>query len=378
MDKVLAEAERYLHQGDYQFAVSVIREAMPTENREWQLERRRFLAWATLAQGETREAYELFWSCAQHAGARAGILLLTVLAGQVETAVENWSRYCEKQKTPPVELPDARWHSPSVVRPALRILQDYPFLPDSRELGAASVYQALLHQTLGDLPSSFQTLGQVSHYFTPARLLRDQWMDGLLCLPLPKTGKQEAPPNSASRTAGHARTLADVDVGEVVARAAHILLYPDIEVLEKQCQQALASRRHQDALEALRRILFLDPQHTPSLEKRWRLFLLLQDPEQAKQDMYYLMDVYEKQKKIVACKAVAEEAVTLFPHDERALLKMCFLQARLGAPTQLARYGRKLLALCHSQGLTDRAGSYRRWLLRQQLSLDDRADFEAS
>ncbi len=378
MDKVLVEAESYLLRGDYHFAANVIREAAPTENREQQFERRRFQAWATLALGETREAYELFWSCALHPGARAGILLLTVLAGQVETAVENWSRHCERLKAPPAELPDARWHTASVVQPALRILREYPFLPNSRDLGAASVYQALLHQTQGDPPSAFQILGQVSHYFTPARLLRDQWMDGLLCLPLPKSGERESPTQPAPGTSGQARTLAETSPGEVVARAAHILLYPDIEVLETQCKRALASRRHQDALEALRRILFLDPQHTPSLEKRWRLFLLLQDPEQAKQDMYYLMDIYEKQKKIVACKAVAQEAVALFPHDERALLKMCFLQARLGASTELARYGRKLLALCHTLGLTDRAGSYRRWLLRQKLSLDDRADFEVS
>lgn len=376
MDKILQRAESHLFRGDYSAAVRTIRHAPPVEDSEQQFERRRLLAWATLAVGETREAYELFWSCAHHEGARAGILLLTVLAGQVETAMSNWMRHCEKLKAPPSELPDARWHSLGVVKPALRVLQDYPFASRSRELGAAAVYQALLHRCLGDLPASFLALAQVTDYFAPAQLLRDLWMDGMLCLPLPKSGSTASPSEPLEKTSE--KTLHNVSVDEVVAQAAYILLYPDVEVLERQCREALAENRHQDALETLRRILFLQPQHAPSLEKRWRLYLLLQDPEQAKHDMFYLMDIYEKDRKIKACRALAEEAVTLFPHDERALLKMCFLQARLGAVNALGRYGRKLLELCRAQGLHDRAGSYRRWLLRQQLNLDDRTEFEVS
>lgn len=379
MDDILTEAECLLLEGDYHAAVTLIRSAPPCADKDWQFERRRFLAWATLSIGETREAYELFWSCAQHEGARAGILLLTVLAGQVETAVSNWSRHCEKLNSPPLELPDARWHAASVVRPALRILEEYPFQPRSAKLGAASLYQALLYQTQGDAPSSFRTLGMVSDYYPPARLLRDQWMDGLLCLPLPKNEETlESKSFEGSSPKASSSSLSTVSPQDVVARAAYILLYPDVEVLEKQCHQALAQERYQDALEALRRLLFLDPQHKPSLEQRWRLFLTLQDPESAKQDMFYLMDLYEKEKMILACRKLAQKIVDLFPTDERALLKMCFLQARLGAAVELARYGRMLMALCQEQGLHDRAGSYRRWLLRQQLSLDDRADFEVS
>src|SRR5690606_15624177 len=131
MDKILQEAERLFLQEDYLSAIECVRSAPPTENKEHQAERRRFLAWALLAEGETKIAYELFWSCAQHEGARAGILLLTVLAGQVETAIGNWQRHCEKLTHPPLSLPDARWHSPRVTIPALRILERYPFDPFS-------------------------------------------------------------------------------------------------------------------------------------------------------------------------------------------------------------------------------------------------------
>jgi tetratricopeptide (TPR) repeat protein len=376
MDDVLREAERLFLQQEYGAAVAFIRLAEPTEDKQWQAERRRFLAWALLAQGETKIAYELFWSCAHHEGARAGILLLTVLAGQVETAIGNWQKHCEKLTQPPLFLPDASWHAPSVVKPALMILQRYPFEQRSQRFGAACVYQALLHHTQGDNPESFRELGKVTDFYAPARLLRDRWMDGLLCLPLPKSAensgraeplKPASDPEFASR---HPR--------EVVARAAHILLYPDLETLLKQCTRALEESRYLDALEVLRRILFLDPRHTQGLETRWRLYIKLEDNEAAKDDLFYLMDLYEKEKQIVACQKVAKQAVELFPQDERALLKMCFLQARLGAPNHLAAYGRKLLELCREQGYHERASSYRRWLLRQNLTLDDRFEFEVS
>lgn len=376
IDDVLLEAERLFHLRDYQSAVACIRSADPSQDKEWQSERRRFLAWALLATGETRIAYELFWSCAHHEGARAGILLLTVLAGQVETAIGNWQRHCEKLSQPPQELPDAAWHAPTVVKPALLILQRYPFEERSPRMGAARVYQALLHQTQGETPESFRELGRVTDFYTPAHLLRDRWMDGLLCLPLPKDGRKSG--EAESRKPASDSEFASKHPREVVARAAHILLYPDLANLQKQCAEALQSSRYLDALEILRRILFLDPQHTQGLETRWRLYLKLEDTEAAKDDLFYLMDLYEREKQIIACQNVANQAVELFPQDERALLKMCFLQARLGAPNRLAAYGRKLLELCRAQGFHERANSYRRWLLRQNLTLDDRFEFEVS
>ncbi|HIB64661.1 MAG TPA: hypothetical protein EYO33_06025 [Phycisphaerales bacterium] len=375
MDSVLTEAEYLLKMRDYQAAVDCIRAADPSQDREVQALRRRFLAWATLATGETTQAYELFWSCAHHEGARAGILLLTVLAGQVETAVTNWRRYCDKLPHPPLSLPDKEWHTPAVVRPALMILENYPFPERSTDKGAAAVYQALLHQTQGNASETFRTLGRVTDYYLPAQLLRDKWMDGLLCLPLPKNSPETAAESSRPQERS-TTSLRGHRAEDVVAKAVQILLYPDIELLQGQCETALQEGRYLEALEALRRMLFLDPQHTPSLEKRWRLYLMLEEPDAAKADLFYLMDLYEREKQILACQRVAAQTLDLFPEDERALLKMCFLQARLDCPTELALYGRKLLALCRKNDLHERANSYRRWLLRQSLSLDDRTDFE--
>lgn len=377
MDSVLLEAERFFFQGEYQEAAEWIQISPPSENREWQAERRRFLAWALLATGETKRAYELFWSCAHHEGARAGILILTVLAAQVETAMNNWQRHCDKLSRPPMALPDERWHASTVVRPALQILERYPFARGSQAQGAAAIYQALLHKTQHNTPGSFQALSLVTDFYPPARLLRDKWMDSLLCLPLPKgsqASEQESLQNGNAEQAGFSSRRAE----EVVALATQILLYPDLETLQSQCSLALDQGRYLDAMEVLRRILFLNPQHTQGLETRWRLHLKLEDAEAAKDDLFYLMDVYERDKQIIECQKIATRAIELFPEDERALLKMCFLQARLGAPTHLALYGRKLLSLCRRQGLHERANSYRRWLLRQRLSLDDRCDFEVS
>jgi len=377
MDSVLIEAERLHFRQQHSDAVNLLRRAEPSGVRSYQAARRRLLAWALLATGETKQAYEVFWSCAHHEGARAGILLLTVLAGQVETAVSNWQRYCDKLNHPPASLPDERWHSPRVVKPALQILQRYPFKERSVQKGAAALYEALLHQSQGDVSSTFQALAKVTDFYPPARLLRDTWMDDLLCLPLPKGQgiNQEAQAEAGSPDFA---TLTHRTVDEIVQRAAQLLLYPDQEVLEEKCEEALREGRFLDALEALRRLLFLNPQHTPSLERRWRLYLELEEREAAKDDLFFLMDVYEREKQIVACQKVAAHAVTLFPEDERALLKMCFLQARLDSPNRLAQYGRRLLELCRAKGLHERGNSYRRWLLRQGLALDDRADFEVS
>lgn len=377
MDSVLIEAERLFSQGEYRQAALVLRQSAPPEEKEWLAERRRLQAWCMLACGETKIAYELFWSCAHHEGARAGILILTVLAGQVETAMENWQRHCRKLNLPPSTLPDARWHASTVVAPALQILARYPFPPQSTQRGAAAVYQALLWQTQHNPSESFRVLGQVTDFYPPARLLRDTWMDKLLCLPLPKQKRDDSQAEPLTSPLSKT-TFGGRSAQEAVDRASYILLYPDVETLQKQSLRALEERRFLDALEILRRLLFLDPQHRQGLETRWRLYLKLEEMEAAKDDLFYLMDLYEREKQIVECQKVANQAVELFPQDERALLKMCFLQARLGSPTHLALYGRKLLKLCSDSGLHERASSYRRWLLRQKLSLDDRAEFDVS
>lgn len=376
MDRALNEAEYLFRRHDYRSAVLYLKAAEPTKDREVQDRRRRFLAWALLSMGETKEAYELFWSCAHHEGARAGILLLTVLAGQVETAIRNWRRHCDKLAHPPLALPDAQWHSRAVVRPALSILENYPFQNGTPEQGSAAIYRALLHQTQNDPSSAFRTLGGVTDFYLPAQFLRDKWMDDLLCLPLPKKSTDKT--DIYTRETSPTGTLANRNAEEVVAKAIQILLYPDLDILQQQCEEALREARYTDALETLRRILFLDPEHTAALEKRWRLYLLLEEHEAAKADLFYLMDLYEREKKILACQRIASQTIEAFPEDERALLKMCFLQARLECPTELAFYGRKLLALCRRHGLHERGNSYRRWLLRQTLSLDDRSDFEVS
>lgn len=377
MDKILLKAEKAFFRGEYDRAVQIVRCAPITEHRPWQNERRRFLAWAMLACGETKTAYELFWSCAHDEGARAGILLLTALAGQVETAVLNWQRHLEKLKNPPLALPDEKWHSPAVTLPTIQILERYPFHRPSAEMGAASIYLALLYQTQHDPSGAFRTLGAVTDYYAPARLLRDQWMDGLLCLPLPKRCLSAESSESAT-CVPTSSLLSGRSHLEAVEKATQILLYPDVPSLQKMALRAVQENRLLDAQEALRRLLFLDPQHTQALEIRWRLYLRIGDRKGAKADLFYLMDLYEKEKQIVSCQKVAVQMLDIFPEDERALLKMCFLQARLGVPTQLARYGRLLLDVCVRKGLLERANSYRKWLLRQKLSLDDRLEFDVS
>ncbi len=346
-----------------------------SDDLEQTAECRRIRGWAELSLGNTEEAYNLFWSCADHAGSRVGILILTILAGQVKVAIDHWMRHCQTLDRAPLELPDSRWHSRPVALAAISVLSRYPFTPRSHAQGSAALYTALLHRSLGDPPSAFMALSEVAGFYGLADLVRDRWLEEVVCLPPPSarllldTRTLDQPfvaPNPESGVGAH----------KAVDCAIRILLYPDVPTLERQSQKALAETRWSDALEILRRLLFLDPAHTGSLEKRWRLYLQLEDREAAKTDLFALADIYEKSPNILRCLEVARAVIDLFPNDERALLKMCFLQARLGYPIALASYGRQLLDLCLSKGLRDRYATYRRWLLRQNLTLDDRNDLD--
>lgn len=338
---------------------------------EEQIERHRISAWVYLAMGDTERAYHLFWISAIHPEGRFGILVLTILAGQITVAIEHWQKFCRSLKEPISELPDARWYSPAVARAAIAQLESYPFPPHSPASGAAGLYRALLYKGLGSRSAAFIELSRVVNFYPLARVIRQYWLDQVACLPSPSQTKAEGrqaqlPPSKACR----------LEAAKALVSAANILIYPDVEVLEKKCRLALAAKEWQEALELVRRILVLDPNHAPSLEARWRIALELGSSEQARSDLLTLVEIYEHSSQIIACQQVADQMTKLFPDDERALLRVCFLQARLAKPIELAHHGRKLLHLCREKGWHDRFASYRRWLLRQQLSLDDRAHFE--
>ena len=362
--------------GAFEEALSVLDRLQETTDKQRGAEFRRIRGWAELSLGNTEQAYNLFWSCADHAGSRVGILVLTILAGQVKVAIDHWMRHCQTLDSVPLELPDSLWHSRPVALAAINVLKQYPFPPRSPSQGSAALYMALLHRSLADPPNAFLVLSEVAAFYPLADLVRERWLEEVVCLPAPKVRLE-----LDSKTLDKPFSPPEPELGtgalEAVECAVKILLYPDVATLEKQSQKALAETRWLDALEILRRLLYLVPDHTSSLEKRWRLYLQLENLDAAKMDIFALVDIYEKNQSILKCLEVARTMVELFPNDERALLKMCFIQARLGYPIALATYGRRLLDLCLSKGLSDRFSTYRRWLLRQKLTLDDRNDLNA-
>lgn len=342
-------------------------------------EMERLKGWAHLAMGETEEAYRLFCRCSDHAGGQAGILILTVLAGQMAAAMQRWQHLIVC--APPLVLPDADWHARPVVMAAIAQIQRYPFPERSLQRGAAGLYAALLFRALGEAPSAFIELSKVVDFYPPADLVRDRWLEQVVCLPPPSNPDASSEPEAAgsAQMAGPAE-LPRIGLGDkesAVMIASRLLLYPDPDILERQYKQALEHAQWQDALEMLDRLLLFSPNHTGGLETRWRLYLQLGWPEAAKSDLFALVDIYERENNILACQQAAKRMVEQFPTDERALLKMCFLQSRLGAPLCLAHYGKLLLRLCREQELFDRFATYRLWLLRQELSLDDRSHFES-
>lgn len=375
-DIVLRQAAFLFERGAYSHAADLLQSSDSPADSELMKERRRAEGWSRLACGETERAYNLFWSCAHSEGARAGILILTVLAGQVTTAMEHWQRHLSSLQQPILKLPDSNWHAPPVAKAAIKLLQEYPFSPRSASLGAATLYTALLYRALGEAPAAFLSLSKVVDFYPTAGLLRDQWLEETVCLPVPRQTDALPSPPSTNLT-GPSSDNQPKTAKQVLDRAARLLLYPDQPTLERQCRQALDDKDWLHALEILRRLLFLNPEHTPSLERRWRVYMRLEAPERARSDLFALIELYEKSNQILACQRSAEKVVELFPDDERALLRMCFLQARLDAPLSLAQYGRRLLDLCTKHSLNDRRESYRRWLLRQNLALDDRFEIEA-
>ena len=362
----------YFQQEAYQAGLDHLEQLPPPVNSSEQAERRRAKGWLSLALGKTEQAYHLFWLCADHPGGRAGLLILTVLAGQVEAAIANWNRYCARTTKPLERLPDATWHARPVAQAALKILENYPFQEFLSVRAASDLYRALLYRALGLHSSAFLAISASAEHLPLAALTRDRWLEQVACLPAPETGRSPEADRYLSP-----RVEPPGSAVEAVNSASRILLYYDIQRLESDAESALNRGHWVEALELLRRCLFLQPDHTPSLERRWRLHIKLQQPEAAQSDLFALVDLYESTGQIAACLRAATDMVETFPNNERALLKMCFLQSRLRAPIALAHFGRRLLALCQQQALHERHTSYRLWLLRQELTLDDRREFDA-
>lgn len=336
-------------------------------------ERQKLRGWAELAQGHTEQAYHLFQSAPFDLGAKFGILALTVLANQLTTAIKHWQLFCQTLKEPPTQLPDAPWHSRHIALAMIHQLQQYPFPADSSERGAAGLYTALLYHAIEDTSNAFWELSKVVDFYPMAALVRDSWLEKMGCLPAPKS---QASLIATRLSPGHLEVKPHGTAEAAVQTAARFLLYSTPASLERKCLEALNEKRWDDALEYLRRLLVIDPQHISSLEKRWRLYLQMGCMENAQADLLALIEIYEKEGRALESLSAAHSLLKFFPKQEQTLLKMCFLQARLANPLQLAHYGRKLLTFCHEQGLKERYATYRLWLLRQELSLDDRAHFE--
>lgn len=363
----------FMREGGFQEFRNLLESLPPSRSPEESAERRKLLGWLQLALGRTEEAYRLFWSAPTDQGARFGILALTVLAGQVSTAIAGWRQYCRDLKRPPLELPDGEWHSREVALAVVGCLERYSFA-SLAERGAAGLYCALLYRSLDDRSNAFLQLSKVAESYPLAELVREAWLEETGCFPAPpdRSGAARRLPLEPTPSPQPSGTSAGA-----VQAAARLLLYVDPERLERQAQEALETERWSDALEFLRRRLLLDPRHVPSLEKRWRLHLLLGSSDGAQNDLSQLVEIHESAGQAFEAVRAATHLVEQFGDQERVLLRMCFLQARLAHPLELARYGKRLLALCRQQGLPDRFATYQRWLLRQKLSLDDRAELLA-
>ncbi len=387
-DPLLEKISRLFQQQDFHQASGLLAQRASNKDPFQESEIRRIEGWVELARGETERAYQLFWSCSGRDGARAGIMLLTILAGQIKTAIDHWCRYLSGLTTPPIRLPDSFWHANPATKAALNLLSNYSFPERSPLLGASLFYQALLHRTLDENSKAFLALAKAVDFFPMASLLRDTWLEEFACLPAPPESRADSHELATEASEGHraedllepneprshhpGRVETLINREQVLSRAQEILFYPSPRTLENWVDQALEEQRWWDALEYLRRLLFLEPESTSGLERRWRLLWKLERVEEARADLYHLIDLYQNQGQSTDSLAAAKVAVEMFPRQEQALLKLCFLLARLEDSLTLAEYGVRLLDLCQSEGQLDRRESYQRWLLRQNLSLDDR------
>lgn len=368
-EEVLQRLRLCMREGAFREFRELLEALPPGASAEENAERRKLRGWLELALGRTEEAYRLFWSAPTDEGARFGILALTVLAGQVSTATAGWRQYCLKLGRPPLQLPDGDWHSRDVALGIISVLQNYPYPSGGAERGAAGLYLALLYRTIDDNSNAFLELSKVVDFYPLAELVREEWLEGTGCFPAPvgaEPVRARVPLPPPSQPPGSSESA--------VQAAARLLLYASPERLERQAHEALGEGRWSDALEFLRRLLTLDPEHTTGLEKRWRLHLRMGARENAQADLSDLVEIYEGRGRVLEAVEAAGNLVEQFGDQERVLLRMCFLQSRLANPVKLGQHGRLLLRLCQEQRLGDRFATYQRWLLRQQLSLDDRVE----
>jgi len=131
-----------------------------------------------------------------------------------------------------------------------------------------------------------------------------------------------------------------------------------------------------EALEYLRRVNLVDPEHLNACSLRFEVLLYLDQAADARQEGYHLMDLLERQNRLHEAVALGTRMFELWPDDERLVCKHQLLFHRAGDVQNAARWTFELVRRYRYAHQIDQASAALYWLLRTALSGADRVRAE--
>ncbi len=233
---------------------------------------------------------------------------------------------------------------------------------------AAWTFRGVLLEWLGCTSEAFGSLAaalRVEPSYRPASSLQDVWLSEALCLPYP--------------TRAHRQQLELVPAQTPEARPAWYgehLLGDDAEALYSCALIHYARQGWEEALDFLRRVNMVEPEHLNACSLRFEVLLYLNETAEARQEGFHVMDLLERHDRLSDAIALGGRMFELWPEDERLLCKHQLLYHRAGDAQNAARWTFELVRRHRYASQVSQASAALYWLLRTALSGADRVRAE--
>lgn len=234
---------------------------------------------------------------------------------------------------------------------------------------AAWTFRGVLLEWLGCSSEAFGSLAaalRVEPGYTPAARLQDAWLAEALCLPAPHRARCEE--------LQEALVVKNPEPRPVWYREH--LLGDDAEALYSTALIHYTRQSWEEALEFLRRVNMVDPEHLHACSLRFEVLLYLDQAADARQEGYHLMDLLERNDRLGDAIALGTRMFELWPEDERLVCKHKLLFHRAGDAQNAARWTFELVRRYRYALKIDQASGALYWLLRTAVSGADRVRAE--
>lgn len=234
---------------------------------------------------------------------------------------------------------------------------------------AAWTFRGVLLEWLGCTSEAFGSLAaalEVEPGYAPAARLQDAWLTEALCLPAPRRSRREEPQEGPVALALEARPT----------WYSEHLLGDDAEALYARAVTYYTRESWEEALEYLRRVNMVDPEHLNACSLRFEVLIYLNRAAEARQEGYHLMDLLERHDRLNDAIEFGNRMFQLWPEEESLLCKHQLLFHRAGDVHNAARWTFELVRRHRFAQQINQASASLYWLLRTPISGGDRVRAE--